>query len=259
MTKLEEIIAYKRRELNETKERCPLSQVEHRLKKRPPVRSFRQGIERSGKLSLIAELKRASPSAGAIRPDAEALEVAKVYKESGAQAISVLTDEKFFSGHLKDLEAVKGRIGLPVLRKDFLLEEYSVVEAAAAGADAVLLIVAILKETVLKKLTQLTQDLSMDALVEAHTEAELEEALQAGAKIVGINNRDLTTFKVDLKTTERLSRRIPQDRVVVGESGLHSRADVKFLERQGAHAVLIGEELMRAPDVGKRIKELMGW
>jgi indole-3-glycerol phosphate synthase len=260
MNKLEEIVAYKRIEVAEAKKSHSIAQLERALKERPQPRNFRQAIHRPGKLSLIAEVKRASPSAGAIRSGADAVEIAKQYHQAGAQALSVLTDAKFFSGSLADLTAVKKKVPLPVLRKDFLLEEYQILEAAAAGADALLLIVAILDRPTLKRLLALATDLGLDALVEVHAEPELTQALEAGAQILGINNRNLNTLEVDLKTTERLIRRLPKEgKVIVSESGIHSRSNVEFLERLGVHAVLIGEELMSAPDIGQRVRELMGW
>ncbi len=258
MTKLDEIVAYKRQEVAQAKRERPIGSLEQALKQRPPVRDFQSAIGRPGLLSLIAEVKRASPSAGQIRAGADAAEVAKQYARAGAQAVSILTDEKFFSGLLKDLTSAREAVPLPVLRKDFLLEEYSLVEAAVAGADAVLLIVAILEYEILKRLLVLARDLSLSALVEVHTGQELGMALEAGGRIIGINNRNLATFQVDLKVTERLSRQIPKDRVVVSESGIRSRADVEFIQAQGVHAILVGEELMGSEDIGKRVKELMG-
>ncbi len=258
MSRLDEILAHKREELADAKRKRPLARLEQSLKNRAPPRGFRRAIHRMGSLSLIAEIKRASPSAGPIRPDASAPEIAKLYADAGAQAISVLTDAKFFSGRLQDLAAVREKVTLPVLRKDFLLEEYQVVEAAAAGADAVLLIAAALRPPELKRLLRAAGDLSLDALVEVHDERELGEALEAGAEIVGINNRDLATFQVDLGTTGRLAERVPKDRTVVSESGIRSRADVEKVQGWGAHAILVGEELMSAPDPGARIRELMG-
>ncbi len=259
MTKLEEILAYKREEVAEAKRARPVVRLERALKDRPPVRDFRGAITRTGKLSLIAEVKRASPSAGPIRPGADAVTVAQTYEKAGAQALSVLTDSKFFSGSLEDLQSVRGKVSLPILRKDFILDEYQVVETAAAGTDALLLIVAALEMPVLKRLLGLARDLRCEALVEVHTERELDQALEAGARVIGINNRDLGTFQVDLKTTQRLARRVPRgEKVIVSESGIRSRQDLEFVRAQGVQAVLIGEELMSAPDVGKRIKELMG-
>ncbi len=260
MSKLEEIVAHKRVEVEEQKKSRSIAQLERALKTRPPVRSFARAIDRPGKLGLIAEVKRSSPSAGTIRPQANAVDIAKEYQAAGAQALSVLTDAKFFSGSLADLAAVKEKVPLPVLRKDFLLEEYQILEAAVAGADALLLIVAILDRPTLKRLLSLSTDLGLDPLVEVHAEPELDQALEAGAPILGINNRNLATLEVDLKTTQRLIRRLPKEgRVIVSESGIHSRRDVEFLERLGVQAVLIGEELMSSPDVAARAKELMGW
>ncbi len=258
MTKLEEIVAYKKIELAEAKKNRPVASLERALKSRPPRRGFHEAIRREGFLSLIAEVKRASPSAGAIRADADAVTVAKEYEKAGAQALSVLTDSKFFAGSLEDLTAVKEKVLIPVLRKDFTLEEYQILEAASAGADCVLLIVAILERSVLKRLIGFSRDLGLEALVEVHAEREIGEALEMEATLIGINNRDLRTFEVDLKTTERLMRMIPPGRTVVSESGIRSRADVEFVAAKGAHAVLIGEELMSSADIGKRIKELMG-
>lgn len=258
MSKLDEIVACKREELALAKRDRPLAQVEQALKRRPTPRPFRPAISRPGKLSLIAEIKRASPSSGPIRAGADAAGIAQSYAAAGAQAISVLTDARFFSGSLQDLTAAREKVGLPVLRKDFLLEEYQLLEAAAAGADAALLIVAALKPQELRRLIQLAGELSMDALVEVHDERELDEALEAGAAILGINNRDLGTFRVDLATTGRLVGRVPMDRTMVSESGIRSRADVERVEAWGVHAVLVGEELMSAPDPAARIKELMG-
>lgn len=258
MTKLEEIVAYKRVEVAQAMRAKPIGQLERMLKTRPPVRNFRQAITRPGILSLIAEFKRASPSVGFIRASGDPLEISKIYAKAGAQALSILTDAKFFSGSLKDLTLVKEAVPLPVLRKDFLLEEYQVVESAVAGADCVLFIAAILTPSVLKQLMGLARDLSLDALVEVHTERELGNALDLGAELIGINNRDLASLEVDLKVTQRLIRLIPPDRVVVSESGIHSHEDVEFVRGLKAHAILVGEELMSAPDMGQRIQELMG-
>ena len=256
--KLEEIAAFKRLEVAEAKRVRPLGELERELKHRPLPRGFAAQIRRPGELSLIAEIKKASPSAGPIRPDADVVEIARTYSRAGARAISVLTDSKFFSGSLKDLMAVREKVSLPLLRKDFLLEEYQVVEAAVAGADAVLLIVAILDGPALQRLLALSRDLSLDALVEVHSEPELQQALEAGAQVIGVNNRDLGSLQVDLKTTERLMKKIPADRTRVSESGIRLPADVEFVRGQGADAILVGEELMSSPDPGAKIKELIG-
>jgi len=259
MTRLEEIVAYKRQELAQAKRIKPLAQWERALKTRPPVRNFRKAITREGKVSLIAEVKRSSPSAGSIRPGADALTIAQTYEKAGAQAISVLTDSKFFSGDLADLTKVKEKVALPVLRKDFLLEEYQVVEAAASGADAILLIAAILERSLFKRLYRLAYDLEMECLVEVHTEGEVTDSLEVGAEIIGINNRDLKNFTVDLNVTKKLLPRIPREKTKVSESGIRTRADVELVTSQGANAVLIGEELMASNDILERIQELMAW
>ncbi|MDO8730117.1 MAG: indole-3-glycerol phosphate synthase TrpC [Candidatus Omnitrophota bacterium] len=258
MNKLEEIVAHKRQELAEAKRVRPLAELERELKLRTAPRGFAAAIRRPGELSLIAEIKKASPSAGPIRPEADVVEVARTYARAGARAISVLTDSRFFSGSLKDLTAVRENLSLPVLRKDFLLEEYHVVEAAAAGADAVLLIAAILDPAVLKRLLTLARDLSLDALVEVHSEPELQQALEAQARVIGVNNRDLGSLQVDLKTTQQLMKKIPGTHVRVSESGIRSRSDVEFVQAQGADAILVGEELMSSQDPAAKIKELMG-
>ena len=257
MTTLQEIVAYKKQELAQLKQSKSVGMLERELKNRPPVRNFQRAIRREGHFSLIAEMKRSSPSAGPIRPDADPVEIAKIYANAGAQAISVLTDSKFFSGSLKDLRSIREKCSLPILRKDFLLEEYSLVEAAAAGADAILLIAAILDRKVLKRLLQFARDLAMTPLLEVHTEQEIQEALDVGASVIGINNRDLATMKVDLKTTQRLLTNCPKDRTVVSESGLHSREDVEMVRCLGVHAILIGEEFMKSSDIAARVKELM--
>ena len=255
--RLDEIIAFKRRELDAIKRTQSISKLERAFKDRTDHRSFRKAIRQDGKLSLIAEFKRVSPSAGPIRPGADAVEVCRLYQEAGAAALSVLTDSAFFGGSLQDLTKVRQEVHLPVLRKDFILEEYQIVEAAAAGADALLLIVAALEINQLKLLQRLTIDMKMTPLVEVHSDLELNDALEAGATVIGINNRNLKTLEIDLTVMERLRRVIPPDKTVIGESGLRSRADVDRVRRLGMNAVLIGEELLSAPDIKQRVKEMM--
>ncbi len=225
---LAEILAHKRAEVAAQKARWPLDQVQTQARRQPPPRDFAAALRSAPDLAVIAEVKRASPSAGAIRPDADPVELARCYARAGAAAISVLTDHRFFQGSLDDLVRVRQAVDRPVLRKDFLIDPYQVWEARAAGADAVLLIVAL---------------------------DNLERALEAGADVVGINNRDLRTFTVDLATTERLRPLIPPDRLVVSESGIQTAADVARLRRAGVRAVLVGEALMRAPDPAVRLRE----
>lgn len=257
MNKLDEIIAYKRQELALAKRERPVAQLERAVQARPAPRPFQPAISRPDRVNLIAEIKKSSPSAGPIRPDADILEIAGIYERSGAAAISVLTERKFFLGSLEDLTRVREKVSLPVLRKDFLLEEYHLLEAAATGADAVLLIAAVLPQPVLKRLIRFAGDLHLAALVEVHAEPELDAALEAGAEVIGVNNRDLGTLQVDLAVTDRLFPRIPVGKVRVSESGIRSAEEVARVRRAGANAVLIGEELMSAADPGKRIQELM--
>jgi indole-3-glycerol phosphate synthase len=217
------------------------------------VRVIRSGRE----IRLIAEVKKASPSKGLIRPDFDPVAIARRYEETGASAISVLTDEKYFQGKLEYLTAIRETVQLPLLRKDFIIDRMQVYESRAAGADAILLIVAALPIGDLHALLSLTRDLGMDALVEVHTEPELCAALSVGAEIIGINNRDLQTFETKLETTIELAPKVPPDKVLVSESGINTRADVERLMAAGVDAILVGESLMREPDPGTKVKELL--
>jgi indole-3-glycerol phosphate synthase len=209
-------------------------------------------------ISLIAEVKKASPSAGVICPDFDPVRIARVYEQAGASAISVLTDREFFQGNIEYLQQIRAAVSLPLLRKDFIIEELQIHEAAACGADAVLLIAAILDDKQLREFRLIAEHLKMAALVEVHDETELDRALSAGATLVGINNRSLATFTVSLATTEKLAAHIPSDRLVVAESGIHTRADVERVARAGAKAILVGESLMRSSDIAGKVKELLG-
>ncbi|RME92496.1 MAG: indole-3-glycerol phosphate synthase TrpC [Verrucomicrobia bacterium] len=217
----------------------------------------------AGDVALIAEVKKASPSAGVIREDFDPVAIARTYEAAGASCLSVLTDEPFFQGSLDYLRRIRGAVGRPLLRKDFILDPRQVLEAAEAGADAVLLIVAILDDEALRGLHQLATDAGLAALVEVHDEAELDRALAVGAGLIGVNNRNLRDFTVDLATTEHLARRIAQlapgdDILLVAESGIHSRADVERLRDAGARGILVGESLMREPDPAVKVAELLG-
>ena len=223
----------------------------------PPARDF-AGALRGSDVAVIAEVKRRSPSAGWIRPDLNAAGQASMYAHGGASAVSVLTDEAHFGGTREDLEGARAAVGVPVLRKDFVLEAVQVHESRAMGADAVLLIVRILEDGALRELLALAGELGMAALVEAHDEREVARALAAGARVVGINNRDLAKFETDLATTERMVGGIPGDVVVVGESGVRGRADVERLAAAGVDAVLVGESLVRADDAAAAVRELTG-
>ena len=212
--------------------------------------AFKGAIDRGPEaLGLIAEVKKASPSVGVITENFDPVAIAKVYEEAGAHAISVLTDEKFFQGHLSYMTKVRAAVSLPVLRKDFILHEAQIYEAACAGADAILLIVAALEQTDLERLLAVATDFQLDALVEVHTLEELDRALETDAQIIGINNRNLATFQVDLATTEELSEQVPDGITLVSESGIKTGEDTRRVLESGCNAILVGETLMRAGDV----------
>ncbi len=254
---LDEIVAYKRKELAERKQAVSYRELEMQAGLEDPPRPFAAALT-GPDIALIAEVKKASPSAGLISPDFSPVRLADQYEANGASAISVLTDEHFFQGSLNDLRRVKVNVTLPVLRKDFIFDPYQVVEARAAGADCVLLIVTILEDEQLRSLADLARTMGMAALIEVHNEEETRRALDAGATLIGINNRDLRTFKVDLRTTERLRKLIPNGHIVVSESGIHHPADVAMLREWNVDAMLVGESLVRAGDIGQKVRELLG-
>lgn len=255
---LDKIFAHKRKELESRKAVTPLREVEVSLAKASEPRDFRGALRRPGEVRLIGELKKASPSAGVIRKSFNPTEIAGAYQRAGAAALSVLTDEEFFQGSLDHLRAARKATGLPVLRKDFLFDVYQIREARAAGADAVLLIVAMLPRPELEALLAETSRLGMAALVEVHTSAELETALAVGAEIIGINNRDLRTFHVNLETTLLLRPLIPPGRLVVSESGIKCAGDVARLKACGVDAILVGEAFMRNANIEAAVRQLMG-
>jgi indole-3-glycerol phosphate synthase len=225
---------------------------------RDDYRGFGTAIDRgSAALGLIAEVKKASPSAGAIVEHFEPVAVAQAYQDAGANAVSVLTDENFFQGHLSHLIQVRNAIRLPVLRKDFTLHEVQIYEAAVAGADAILLIVAALEQADLERLHREATTLGMDVLVEVHTRDELDRALDCGAKIIGINNRNLATFQVDLAATEEISEDVPEGVILVSESGLKTNEDARRVFACGCNAILVGESLMRTGDVAAQVNALL--
>lgn len=254
---LQEIVAHKREELAARRARVPFDEVRRRAADAPPARPFLAAVTRPP-LRLIAEVKGASPSAGTIRSEFDPAAVARVYAENGAAAISVLTDARFFRGEDGHLIAVRRAVAVPVLRKDFVLDCYQVHEARAIGADAVLLIVAILDDGLVRDLAGLAGDLGMAALVEAHTETELARALAARPALVGINNRNLDTLTTSLEVTRRLRPLVPPGVVVVGESGVEERAHVEEMDRLGVDAILVGTALMRSADPAARVRELLG-
>ncbi len=255
---LDEIVAYKKEELAETKRGASLADQKKRAADAGPLRGFGAALTTTGGIKLIAEVKKASPSKGVIREDFDPVRIAATYQEAGATCLSVLTEKKYFQGSLESLGAIRRAVGLPLLRKDFIVDEYQIFEARAAGADAILLIAACLDRRQLEDYLGIAGNLGLDVLVESHTVKELDKTLHAGARIVGINNRDLMRFTVSLQTTFDLLRDIPDDRVVVSESGIQSRDDVVRLEKAGVDAVLVGESLMREKDMGKKVKELLG-
>lgn len=255
-TALEDITAKRRRRIEEARARVPLGQVQAAAEARSERRDFPAALS-GGTLRVAAELKRASPSRGLICRDYRPRQIAQVYEAAGAAALSVLTEEDFFLGSLADLQEVRAAIHLPILRKDFILDAYQVFESVAVGADALLLIVAALADRDLHNLLQLCELMQIAALVEVHTEEEVDCALAAGACIVGVNNRDLRTMEVSLETSFRLRERIPSTCLAVSESGIKTAADLARLGAAGFNAVLIGERLLMAPDPGRELATLL--
>lgn len=260
MNILQKILEVKRTEVEERKKQVPLKVLQERIAEAHKVRPFAKAIKRHEKepICLIAELKKASPSKGVFRNDFNAEAILRAYEQSPASALSILTDAPFFQGSLDNLALARQITTKPLLRKDFLVDPYQLYEARVYGADAVLLIVAALEDAKLQDMITLSRELGMDALVEVHTELELEKALKAGATLIGINNRNLQTFEVDLNTTLRLKGFIPDDCVVVSESGIETREQVKRLEDAGVDAILVGETLVRSDDPISKAKELLG-
>ena len=224
---------------------------------RNDFRPFRPGLYREPGLGLIAEVKRSSPSAGVIATHFDPITQAREYEKAGAHALSILTDEKYFGGHLSYLDDIRTQVGLPLLRKDFIVHELQVYESVVAGADAILLIVAALPQETLVRLHELAKTFQLDVLVEVHDLPEMERAVDLGADIIGINNRNLSTFEVSLETTAALAEEIPSEALAVSESGIKTAEDVRFLRQQGINAILVGETLMRAENVGAKVSELL--
>jgi indole-3-glycerol phosphate synthase len=258
---LARICADKRAELALRRERRPLAELERALDGAPPLRGFARAIEHraaAGDLALIAEIKKASPSRGPIRADFDPPSLARAYARAGATCLSVLTDRPWFQGDDAHLVAARAAVGLPVLRKDFTLDPYQVVESRVLGADCILLIMAALDDRTAARLVSLGRELGLDVLVEVHDAEELDRALALETRLVGINNRNLKTLEVDLRTTLELAPRIPADRLVVAESGLASHHDLLRARAAGARAFLVGESLMREPDVEAATRRLLG-
>jgi indole-3-glycerol phosphate synthase len=253
---LDRIISQKREEVEQRKRSMPLSALQERISQRKAPLDFALALD-GDHTRLIAEVKRSSPSRGVLCPDFKPVELAKSYVQGGAAAISVLTEANYFDGSIDYLAAIREEIRLPLLRKDFILDPYQVYEARAYGADALLLIVAILSQEQFEKLLSLSHSLGLRCLVEVHNEDEVARALLSQAKIIGINNRDLNTFTVDINTTHRLRPLIPQQRIVVSESGISSRSDTEKLKGWGVNAVLVGEALVTASNIQNKVRELI--
>lgn len=255
---LEDILAHKRREIEAARAALPAKLLEQRLLQAPQPRDFCGALRRATGMAVIAEVKRASPSAGSIRADADPVLVAESYARHGAACISVLTDEKYFRGTLDDLRRVRDAVFLPVLRKDFVLDRYQLLEARAAGADCVLLIAECLDDCRLRELYFAAGELNLDVLVEIHDTENLDRVLELQPPLLGINNRNLKTMATDLEHTLHLAGRIPPETLLVSESGIRSREDVVRLEAAGVRAILVGETLMRAADPGAMLGSLLG-
>jgi indole-3-glycerol phosphate synthase len=256
---LKEIIQKKKEQILLAKQELPEDLLKAKILGLTPVRPFLEAINKPRTISLVAEIKKASPSRGVIRENFNHQEIAKIYQECEVQAISVLTECDYFQGSLTFLNEIKSFTRVPILRKDFILETYQVYESRFYGADAILLIVDLLAKEKLSELMQLCDELGLDYILEVHNEKELKKALSLKTPLIGINNRDLHTLEVDFKTTERLYPLIPKDKIVVVESGIKTHQDVLFLKILGVNAVLVGEAFMEAPDIRKKVEEVMGW
>ncbi len=254
---LDRILANKYSEVAQRRAVTPIALLREQALAQTPPRDFSGALNRAGRPALIAECKKASPSKGLLRPEYDLAQLAQTYAENGAAALSVLTDEQFFQGTLSDLTLAREVAALPAMRKDFIVDGYQVYESRAAGADAVLLIVAALRLDQLRELHQQVNELGMAALVEVHDEAEVGIALQIEPKLIGVNNRNLRDFTVDLQTTARLRKCIPANIALVAESGLHTAEDVRRVRDMGVDAILVGEALVTASDVGAKARELV--
>jgi len=255
---LDRIVSHNLGELEFKKRRLSMAELQRLASEQPSALDLASALRGDG-IQLIAEVKKASPSRGIIRPDFDPVEIAKIYAGNGAAAVSVLTEARYFQGSLDHLKNIRKALpdAIPLLRKDFIVDPYQIYESRTYGADSLLLIVAILEPERLQELLGISHELNMSCLVEVHNEAEVEIALKSQAKIIGINNRDLNTFEVDIAVTKRLRPLIPPDRIVVSESGIKERTDIEKLRQLGIDAVLIGESLMSASDIAARMRELL--
>ena len=255
---LDKILEYKRGLIQKKKAFYASLQKKIRKERLTRYQLFKKVISAGGKINLIAEIKKASPSKGLLYRNFDPVVLAQIYAANKAAALSILTEDKFFQGSPGHIKKVSEKVNIPILTKDFIIEDGQIYEAFVCGASAVLLIVAILKEDQLRKLMETASLLDLDCLVEVHDESELDMALRVGAEIIGINNRNLKTFDVDLSVSERLIPKIPKDKVIVVESGIQNFQEVQNFKRLGAHAVLIGETFLRAVDIGGKVREVMG-
>jgi indole-3-glycerol phosphate synthase len=258
---LQKILQRKREEITERSRTLGMDDLKRQIKSASAPRGFIRAIEnkiRQGQPGIIAEIKKASPSKGVIRANFNPVEIAKSYEQHGAACLSVLTDRDFFQGHEEYLQQARAATSLPVIRKDFIIDPYQVYEARAINADCILLIVAALDDAQLKNLLALAHELGMDVLMEVHDHEEMQRAIASGARLIGINNRNLRTFEVSLQNTLGMLDRVPADRILVTESGIHAAADVKLMRDHQVHAFLVGEAFMRAADPGAKMAELFG-
>ncbi len=258
---LKKIVVHKQEEVKTAKAAAPIGELKSRISDLEDVprgfeRHLREAVS-SDWTTIIAEVKKGSPSKGVIRENFDPLEIAVTYQDNGATCLSVLTDEQFFLGHLRYLALIREAVSLPLLRKDFICDPYQIYEARAAGADAILLIAAMLDLDQLREFHAVAKEINLDVLLEVHDEAEMEKALKTGCTLIGVNNRNLRTFKTDLSTTGRLALMMPADCLLVTESGINNRADIVRLHAEGAGAFLIGEAMMRENDIGAKLRELL--
>lgn len=256
---LKDIVQKKKEKVLFAKQQLSEEELKAKVETLAPTRRFIEAISKPKQISLIAEIKKQSPSRGIIRGDFNLEEIARTYQDCGVQAISVLTEEDYFGGNITYVNTVKNIVSCPILRKDFILEAYQVYESRFYGADAILLIADLLSKEKLSELMQLGESLGLACLVEVHNEKELKKALSLKTPLIGINNRDLHTLEVDFKITEQLFPLVPRNQVVVVESGIKSYQDILFLKILGVNAVLVGEAIMESSDIRKKIEELMGW
>ncbi|AGB40387.1 Indole-3-glycerol phosphate synthase [Halobacteroides halobius DSM 5150] len=254
---LDRIVKHKKEEVKEEKSKESLKELKLRINDLPGTRDFKAALKKPG-VSLIAEVKKASPSKGVIKAEFNPEEIVKEYQTAGARAVSVLTDQKFFQGQLDYLRLVKEKVKLPILRKDFIIDPYQIYQARAYRADAILLIAAILTTQQLRDYLILANKLDLDVLLEVHNREELYQALEVDADLIGINNRNLKVFEVDLATTLGLQRLVPNDKVIISESGIKTKSDINLLAKHNIDGVLVGESLMKSDDISAKVKELIG-